>query len=165
MKQCPRWGQTPMQAIITNVENIEPVLTNALVPQTSEVITNVTSSPSNVKRKLIERNDVIIPINIANVVSTYKEKKASSIRRKISTSSVRRKTSTSKCNSRISVCFNCGTSKTPHWRNNREGKRLCNACGRFETRTGVNRPLSMGIPAPRKKDVIKSKFLNGFYLY
>ncbi|KAG2393708.1 hypothetical protein C9374_007239 [Naegleria lovaniensis] len=43
--------------------------------------------------------------------------------------------------SRDCKCHNCGTSKTPMWRKNQEGKPLCNKCGLYLLRYDTNRPM------------------------
>ncbi|KAF2501739.1 hypothetical protein BU16DRAFT_613580 [Lophium mytilinum] len=49
------------------------------------------------------------------------------------------------------TCTNCFTQITPLWRQNAEGRPLCNACGLFLKLHGVVRPLSL------KTDVIKKR--------
>ncbi|KAI8888819.1 hypothetical protein K501DRAFT_329672 [Backusella circina FSU 941] len=55
----------------------------------------------------------------------------------------------------ITQCTNCGTTTTPLWRRNPEGKPLCNACGLFLKLHGVVRPLSL------KTDVIRKRNRSG----
>ncbi|KAG7195423.1 uncharacterized protein KQ657_003182 [Scheffersomyces spartinae] len=60
-------------------------------------------------------------------------------------------TSVSTPNAKATVCFNCGTQKTPLWRKDPLGNTLCNACGLFLKLHGTTRPLSL------KTDVIKKR--------
>jgi hypothetical protein len=41
------------------------------------------------------------------------------------------------------ICPYCFASQTPQWRSSTKGPHLCNACGLYEERCGVERPLSM----------------------
>jgi len=43
------------------------------------------------------------------------------------------------------VCANCGTTSTPLWRRNQEGKHICNACGLYEKTRNSQRPVGMRI--------------------
>lgn len=51
----------------------------------------------------------------------------------------------------LTECSNCGTIKTPLWRNDSAGNTLCNACGLFLKLHGSTRPLSL------KTDVIRKR--------
>jgi len=48
-------------------------------------------------------------------------------------------------------CQNCGTTNTPLWRRDEEGKPICNACGLYHKLHGEHRPIQM------KKTVIKRR--------
>ena len=48
-------------------------------------------------------------------------------------------------------CFNCGTTTTPLWRKDDDGRTVCNACGLYYKLHGSARPISM------KSDVIRKR--------
>ncbi|KAF0983704.1 hypothetical protein FDP41_007619 [Naegleria fowleri] len=48
-------------------------------------------------------------------------------------------------------CVNCSTCTTPMWRKNHEGKPLCNKCGLYALRYGIDRPLVPTLKSGRKR--------------
>jgi len=50
------------------------------------------------------------------------------------------------------TCANCHTTKTPLWRRDREGQRVCNACSLFFKNNGAIRPLYMNTGIIKKRN-------------
>ena len=48
------------------------------------------------------------------------------------------------------VCVVCETSKTSYWRKDLSGRTLCNACGIYQTRHRIDRPIELW-NTPKKK--------------
>lgn len=50
-----------------------------------------------------------------------------------------------------SVCANCGTSTTPLWRKDREGRIICNACGLYYKLHSSHRPVTMRMDGIKRR--------------
>lgn len=50
-----------------------------------------------------------------------------------------------------SICANCGTSTTPLWRKDREGRIICNACGLYYKLHNSHRPVTMRMDAIKRR--------------
>eukprot|EP00798_Chlamydomonas_sp_ICE-L_P031115 gene31115-6247_t len=54
------------------------------------------------------------------------------------------------------VCFNCGTSKTPLWRKDRDsGETMCNACGIYKQTHGYPRPVDVSMRSDSPSRALK----------
>ncbi|PWN33243.1 glucocorticoid receptor-like (DNA-binding domain), partial [Meira miltonrushii] len=49
------------------------------------------------------------------------------------------------------ACANCGTSTTPLWRKDREGRIICNACGLYYKLHNSHRPVTMRMDAIKRR--------------
>ncbi|PWN91853.1 GATA-domain-containing protein, partial [Acaromyces ingoldii] len=49
------------------------------------------------------------------------------------------------------TCANCGTSTTPLWRKDAEGRIICNACGLYYKLHNSHRPVTMRMDAIKRR--------------
>ena len=62
-------------------------------------------------------------------------------------------------NDLLAICANCGTSVTVRWRISSSGENVCNACGIYERKHGVSRPVEMIRRDKRRRGRVVAAYL------